>query len=409
MSVSDESTTSSRRMIIFLGVVFALGSLGIDSILPSLGAIAYDLHLGDPDRAQLLVTSFVAGMGLGSLFGGPLSDQYGRRPIILAGCLLYVAGALSAMCAGSLTVILAARVVQGMGGAFTTVAATAWIRDQHSGVKMARIMSFAMTVFSIMPAVAPFMGKFIAAVAGWRAIFAVYAMVGVCLSWRVVISVHETLTVHRIRLNLRSMMSGGREVLSIRQIQLAIAGQTMNMAVLFSALSSIQPIFDKTFDRAGSFPAYFAAMATAIALAGYLNGKLVARVGSQHLVLGAFGLNTILSLLILCVRLHGGEWADREFVWFCLWATATFFTQGLATGNLSALALEPAGQLAGLASSFVASIPMLLATPLAMFVGLQFQGGPKPLEFAVLVFSALGCVVVTQMRRPLRVQVESGI
>jgi len=398
MNTSQTQQASIHQLVFFLGAVFALGSLGIDSMLPSLAVIAHDLHLSNANQAQLVVTSFGMGMGLGSLLGGPLSDHHGRRQIILAGCLLYAAGALCAMCANSLTVVFIARIIQGIGASFTTVAATAWIRDMHSGPLMARIMSFAMAMFAMMPAIAPFIGKSIASLAGWRAIFAVYALFGAALAYHVFASIKETLTEQRVPFSLRNLMRRGREVLAIKQVRLAIAAQTLNMAILFSTLSSIQPIFDQTFNRADTFPAYFALMAIAIAIAGFLNGKIITKVRGKTLVYSAFGLNALLSLAVLMLSHQGNGVDECHFMLFLAWATGTFFVQGITSGNLSALALEPVGHLAGVASSLVASIPMLLATPLAIFVGLAFNGGPQPLELATLIFSALACGIVLRMQ-----------
>lgn len=397
MNHSEVQPISIRQLVLFLGAVFALGSLGIDSMLPSLGVIAHDLSLSNVNQAQLIITSFSAGMGLGSLLGGPLSDHHGRRPIILTGCLLYAAGALCAMCASSLTIVFIARVIQGLGASFTTVAATAWIRDMHAGPAMARIMSFAMTMFAMMPAIAPFIGKTIASIAGWRAIFAVYAMFGALLACHVFTFTRETHTEQRVRFAVRSFVLRSREVLAIKRVRIAIAAQTLSVAILFSALSSIQPIFERTFGRADSFPVYFALMAVAIAIGGFLNGRIVTRVGSKPLVLRALGLNAALSMLVLLIARFGHGLSVDGFVLFMLWATGTFFVQGLCSGNLSALALEPVGHMAGIASSLVASIPMLLATPIAMFVGLSFDGTPLPLETATLVFASLGCTFVLWM------------
>ena len=401
MTAPRTPSVSLRHFVLFLGAVFAMGSLGIDSMLPSLSSIAHDLDLRDANQAQLIVTSFGLGMGLGSLIGGPFSDQYGRRPVILLGCLFYGAGAvcaMCAMCATSLPLIFAARIIQGIGASFATVAATAWVRDVHSGVAMARIMSFAMTMFAMMPAIAPFMGKLIASLAGWRAIFAVYALFGLVLFAHAFRSIRETLTGERVRFVPSILAERGREVLSIGQVRWAIGAQTMNMASLFSALSSIQPIFDRTFHRAESFPAYFALIAIGIAIAGVLNGKIVSRYGGRKITSVAFGLNVLLSLLVLTISLRQDWNALGAFVTFLIWATGSFFVQGLITGNLNAIALEPVGDLAGIASSLVSSIPMLLATPLAMMVGLALDGGPHPLELATSAFSALGWIAVWRLK-----------
>jgi DHA1 family bicyclomycin/chloramphenicol resistance-like MFS transporter len=398
MSNDEARVISIWQLVFFLSAVFALGSLGIDSMLPTLGVIARDLQLKNVNQAQLLITGFAAGMGLGSLLGGPLSDHHGRRPVILTGCLLYVSGALCAMSGSSLTTIFIARVVQGIGASSASVASTAWVRDMHAGPAMARIISFAMVMFAMMPAIAPFIGKTIASIAGWRAIFAVYALFGALLAFHVFTFFRETHSGPRSGFTVRSLVLRSREVLAIKRVRMAIVAQTLSVATLFSALSSIQPIFDRSFARADVFPAYFALMAVAIAIGGFVNGRIVSRVGSKAVVLGGLMLNAGQSLVVLLIAHAAHGLGTDGFTLFLFWGTVAFFVQGLSSGNLSALALEPVGHMAGVAASLLASIPMLLAAPIAMSVGLAFNGTPVPLELATLTFASLGCVVVLRIK-----------
>ena len=161
-----EKAPSEIEFIAMIGTLFATIAFSIDSMLPALPAIAEELSPGSPNLAQLIITSFVLGMGIGTFVVGPISDAFGRRRVIFAGAVLYGVGAVWSYFATSLEGVLAARVLAGIGVAAPRIVTMAIVRDLYSGRVMARIFSFAMTVFTVFPAVAPLIGAGI--IAGFR-------------------------------------------------------------------------------------------------------------------------------------------------------------------------------------------------------------------------------------------------
>ena len=154
-----QTLRSRTEFTVLIAMLFATVALSIDAMLPALPEIAATMSPGAPNRAQLVVTSFVLGMGIGTLFAGPMSDRFGRRRVLLAGGALYALAALACWAAPSLEMLLIARVIQGIGAAGPRTVTLAIVRDLYSGREMAKIVSVAMSIFSLVPAVAPLMGQ----------------------------------------------------------------------------------------------------------------------------------------------------------------------------------------------------------------------------------------------------------
>lgn len=396
--MTPSSRLSTGEFIALTAMLFATIALSIDAMLPALPDIAAALSPTDPNRAQLVLTSFVLGMGLGTLVAGPLSDRFGRKAVILAGSALYCVAAVACWGAGSLDMLLAARLIQGIGAAGPRIVSIAIVRDLYTGREMARIMSFAMMIFTIVPAVAPLMGQAVIAVADWHAIFLVYVAFALITMLWLGLRQPETLPPQDRRpLTPRSLMAASGQVLALRPVQLSIAAQSLTLGALFATLSSMQGIFEMRFDRADSFPLWFAVIAAASASGSLLNARMVMRHGMRRVVTLTYA--AVLSLTLLHLALVGtGALSDTAaFGAHVLWCIALFAMMGLTMGNLNALAMEPLGHVAGLAASLISSIATVASVLLAIPVGLAFNGTNLPLLLGSAVFIAGALVLMLRM------------
>jgi DHA1 family bicyclomycin/chloramphenicol resistance-like MFS transporter len=389
------------EFVALIAMLFATVAFSIDAMLPALPQIAAELSPEQPNRAQLVLAAFVLGMGLGTLVMGPLSDAWGRRPVMLGAALLYSLAALVALVAPSLETVLAARLVQGLGASGPRVVALAIVRDLYKGREMARIVSFAMMIFTLVPAVAPLLGQAVMAQAGWRGIFVAFLCFSlVSMAW-VWTRQPETLPPPARRpLTVSSLAAAFSEVLSHRVVRLSILAQSLAFGVLFGTIVSIQPIFETYLGAAEIFPLCFAAIALVSAGASFVNARLVVRLGMRRMVGTTFAVQPFLSAAALLALASGAVPEGIVLPVILAWLVGLFFMAGLTLGNLNALAMEPVGHVAGMAASVVGSLATVAGVSLAVPVGQLFDGTPYPLMVAAIVFSAAGWATVRAIGAP---------
>ena len=395
------SSPSRGEFIALLALLFATIALSIDAMLPALPEIAAALSPDDPNKAQLVITSFVLGMGVGTLFAGPLSDAFGRKTTILAGFALYILAAADAWAAPSLETLLVARVIMGIGSAAPRTVSIAMVRDLFKGREMAQIMSFAMMIFTLVPAVAPLMGQGVIALAGWQAIFVAYIFFALLVATWLHLRQPETLPIAARRpLALAPLLSACAEVLSLRIVQISIATQALTLGMLFATLSSMEGIFAQTFARAESFPLWFAVIAVASMSGSIINARLVMKIGMRGMVKATYAVLLAVTLVYLALSAMGGLGPNAAFAAHILWSIVLFATMGLTLGNLNALAMEPLGHVAGMAASVTSAIATVASVLLAVPVGLLFDGTALPLLIGVSAYgaAALGLALLLKAR-----------
>ncbi|MCB1310395.1 MAG: MFS transporter [Sedimentitalea sp.] len=390
---------SRTEFIALIAMMFATIAFSIDSILPALPAIGAELSPGDVNRAQLVLTSFVLGIGIGTFFTGPLSDAFGRKPVILAGSLIYVAAATVAWAASSLEVLLAARVVQGVGAAAPRIVGVAIMRDLYSGRIMARMISIAMMIFTIFPAFAPLMGAGIIALVGWRGIFLAFILFSAITVVWMSLRLPESLPPEARRpFRAPLLLAAVREMATHPTVRLSIVVQSLCLGMLFTLLTLVQPVFDVVFHRAESFPLWFGAVALVSGTASILNAVLVVRLGMRRMVTWSLGAQIVLSGVMVLAN-SADLPGEAMFALFVLWQTCLFFMAGTTLGNLNAIAMEPMGHIAGMAASVISGIATVCAAVIAAPVGLLFDGSMTPLIGGVFVLSVAGFALMLQMGR----------
>lgn len=394
-----QTLRSRTEFTVLIAMLFATVALSIDAMLPALPEIAATMSPGAPNRAQLVVTSFVLGMGIGTLFAGPMSDRFGRRRVLLAGGALYALAALACWAAPSLEMLLIARVIQGIGAAGPRTVTLAIVRDLYSGREMAKIVSVAMSIFSLVPAVAPLMGQAVMGFGPWQGIFIAFlGFSALTMGW-FTLRQPETLPPERRKpLQAAALWSATREVLALPVVRLSIVVQALVSGMLFGVLSSMQGIFDVRFDRAESFPLWFALIAVVSMSGSILNARVVVRLGMRRVLNLTFAAQIAVTGGLLALNLSGMLPEALAFPAHLFWTICVFAMMGLTLGNLNAMAMEPLGHVAGLAASLISSLGTIGSVILAVPLGFLFDGTALPLMAGVLGYAIL-CLGLMRLTR----------
>ncbi|QQA44785.1 multidrug effflux MFS transporter [Pelagovum pacificum] len=398
-SIDDRRRLREPEFIALMAMSSAVVAFSVDAMLPALPSIADELTPDAPNRAQLIVTAFIFGMGLGTLVAGPLSDRFGRKPVYLGGIALYITGAILAWSAPTLELMLAARLVQGLGAAGPRVVFMAMIRDLYAGRAMARILSFVMMFFTLIPALAPLLGNTIIELFGWRATFVAFVVFAMtAMSWMFLRQPETLPPERRAPVSPKALLSALKEIFSTQTALLATVVQTFIFGMLFSNISSTQMIFDQTYGYGDTFHLWFGGLAILAASGNVLNAQVVVKTGMRALIrwamMGQIFFSTAM-ILVLWLPLP----ASVEFPLFLIWTWSLFFQMGLTIGNLNALALEPLGHISGSASALISAVSTIGSVIIGATVGLAFNGTPLPLALATLTLSSLSLFLTTKIKR----------
>ena len=375
----------------FIAACMALNALSIDIMLPALPDLASDFQLHDSNYAQAVVAVYLMGMGLSQLFYGPLSDRYGRRPVLIGGLVLFsLAGLLAAMTT-DFGMLLAARFIQGLGGGAPRVIAVSLARDTYNGRQLGRVMSLAMMIFMAVPILAPTVGQLILLVAPWRWTFGALFVGGALVLLWSLLRLQESLPLQRRRpLSPSAVVAGYRITLGSRQPVSYMVALGLVFGAQMGFIISAQSIFAQVFDAGRHFGLLFALVASAMALAAFTNSRLVLRFGMRRLAIVGLITLVVLNLMHLAVVWHGSEplWG------FMLLQMSSMAMFGFLGANLNTLAIEPLGHIAGTASAAIGLFTTVLGTSLGFVVGQAFNGSVVPLTLAYVVLGSFALVLV---------------
>jgi DHA1 family bicyclomycin/chloramphenicol resistance-like MFS transporter len=365
----------TREMTAMLAGLMALNAFAIDSMIPALPDIGRSLHVAHENDRQLVVIAYFLGFASTQLMWGPLADRFGRKPVLAIGIGLYGAFALLCAFAGSFPLLIAGRVAMGASAAVTRVLVIAMVRDLFQAEAMARVMSLVFMTFMLVPVLAPNVGQLILLFAPWRAIFlviAAYALIMLSWSW---IRLPETLRPEfRRSLQWRPVLSAIFETMREPQSR----GYTLAVTVSFSALvayiSSIQQIIFDVFHEGRLIGLVFAAIAAPMALASWLNSRVVGRFGLRRVGHASSAALALITALHAAVALAGYE----TLLVFIVLQGLTMASFAFTSSNLGTLAMEHMAHIAGTASSVQGVVGTVGAALIGFAIGQQFNGTAVP-------------------------------
>lgn len=379
-----------REMVVMMAMVMALNALAIDAMLPALPAIGKGLGVLVANDRQYVISLYLLGIGFGSLIYGPLADRFGRKGVLVPALFAYVAFSIGCGLATSFPMLLALRFGHGLVSAALGVIVVAVIRDLFSGDAMAKRLSLIFLVFMIVPIIAPTIGAGVEAVAGWRAIFIVLAVMGlVMVAW--LRRLPETLEPADVRrLDWRTMVSGWATVTRHRRAAGYMIASGMMQGALYGYLNSSEQIIDEVFNAQRWFPLIFACVAVGIAIANFSNAAIVERFGARRVSQTAVFAFMATSMAQIAAALSGAE---------TLWMfTALMMVNvgliGFIGSNFGSIAMEDFGHMAGVASSYQSFAKTLLAAVVGATIGQQYDGSTLPLAYAFLISAVVGLVLV---------------
>ncbi len=389
------------EFVIVIASIMALNPLAMDMMLPALPDIGSAFRIPVANHLQLVLSIFLIGFGAGQFIMGPLSDRFGRRAVLLGGMTVYAVASVLAIAAPTFETLLLARALQGFGTAATRVIATSIVRDCYAGRKMASVMSLAMMVFIAVPVVAPSFGQAVLLVSQWRGIFVVLMAYGLLALVWCTLRLPETLPPDQRRsLAPADVLAAFRQTVTHRQtIGYATAAGCV-MGSLFAYVFSAQQVFTGVYHLGHAFPLAFAAIAAGTAIAGFLNSRLVGRLGMRVISHGALSLYTAVAAVMLVTELLG----MLPLALFMALSALMMFSFGMMVANFTALAMEPQGHIAGTASSLYGSITTLIGIAIGMVIGQSFDGTLMPFSvgFFLSTLAALGLVLVVEKGRLFR-------
>jgi len=390
-----------RELLTLMSAIMALMALGIDTMLPAFDEIREAFDLGDSSpRAGQVITVFFMGLAIAQLVWGPIADRFGRKPVLYAGSIIYIIGAVGSALAPTFELLLLSRFVWGLGAAGARVVATAIIRDRFEGSQMAKAMSQVMAVFMLVPILAPSIGAGLIAVFPWRSIFWFCAVFALAIGlWS--LRMRESLDPgNRRPLELRSTADGYVEV-ARTPVTSGYTNATIFLQGVFTTyLASSELIISEVFDREDQFPLIFGLVALLFAAGAVLNGRIVVRVGVHRLVNMVYSMLIPTTMLLCAISILAG---GRPSIWVYMPVLAlTLSSFMFLMPNLNTAALGPVGHLAGTASAYGGAIRMaggaVLGTIVSAFV--SDSTTPFSLGISLLCLSSWITVLIVRRRSP---------
>ncbi|TKG92025.1 Bcr/CflA family efflux MFS transporter [Puteibacter caeruleilacunae] len=401
---SESKHVSQFEFVALMASLMALISLAMDALLPALSNIGKSIGITNTNESQLLITMMFLGLGIGQLISGPLSDSLGRKPITYAGFLIFAIASIISVKATSLNVMILGRILQGIGLSAPKAIAMAIVRDSYSGDLMARIMSFIMVIFVLVPAIAPSYGKLMLDVFNWESIFYSQLIIAVIIVFWFALRQRETLKdENKVMLKGRLFRDGAKIFFKSKQatIYTVILGVFTGSFLVF--LSTAQTILGEQYNKHDQFPLLFAAVALVSGISTFINGILVIKLGMRKLIMISAIMFT-LSSAVYVILFHGHT--NPHLYILLIFLSLTFLSIGFMFGNLTTLAMQPLGKIAGMGAAINGFVSTLIAVPIASYIGSFLKDTAFPLFVGFFITGLISVLLLIYANRSIKHVVE---
>ena len=383
---------SELEFIALMAFLMANAALSIDAVLPGLNDIAISLNILEDNNLQLIVTMILVGLGIGQLVFGTLSDSFGRKPMVYTGALTFILASIICVSAQSLEVMLAGRILQGVGLSAPRSISISIIRDSYSGDSMARVMSFITVVFIIVPMVAPMVGQLILQGFSWHYIFLFQiGFIILILIWFALRQVETLTKANKKKFSSRLFLNGAKEFFSIKQTVIYTIISGLIGGSFFVYLSASKQVFQDQYELTTKFVYVFAALAFSMGVSSFLNSFLVMKFGMKKLAT-YFLILFCVNSLVYSILFYG--MVNPNLIVSMIFFAVQFLSLGFIFGNIRSLAMEPIGHIAGIGAAINGFVSTLMSVPIAIFIGSFLTNTAYPIFLGFFICGVLSLVLM---------------
>lgn len=381
------------EFISFLALSMSLVALSIDAMLPALPDIIKSYGITNTNSQQYIITFLFMGLSIGQLIAGPLSDSIGRKKGIYAGLTLFIIGSLLAYFAHNFETILAGRFIQGLGASAPRIITVAIIRDRYEGREMARVMSYIMGIFIIVPALAPAIGQGIIMLTGWQSIFIFFIAIALIIFIWLAMRIPETQHPEDTRaFTIAVLWQGLKTTLGNTKTLCYMIAAGFIFGAFIGYLNTSQQIFEDYYHVGKLFPLYFGITALSLGVAFFTNAQLVRFFGLKKVIVTALIALAFLSITFITLELS--IFNDVPLIMFMTYMMTSTFCMGMLFGNFNALAMEPMGHMAGMAAAVIGCVSLVISVMLGGIIGQLYDNNLLPIALGFLIASCASLIMM---------------
>jgi len=384
MSFRDKLSISKVEFILMMAFLMSMAALPTDAILPALPDIAKDVIFYKANDIQYIISSFMMGVTLGQLLYGPMSDSFGRKISVYVGLFLFIISCIGSIFSDNCYEMIFFRFLQGFGVVSARVLVVTIVRDILKGKEMANLMSIVVSVFIFIPAVAPALGQVILEFFSWHHIFTffiAFTLVGaVWLHFRLPETLKEE---DKREFSLKSIKEAFFIVMTNKIVVIYIIIGGLSFGAFMGYLISAQVIFHEYFEVGEMFAVYFSVGAASIGISSLANSKVVHHFPLLKVAKVASLISFVASVIFMTVFYH--TMMDVPLYAFVAYISFVMFCAGFVFGNVNALAMEPLGKVAGMASSVIGMFSNLIAVLIGAVIGQLYNGTLTPVILGYLL------------------------